>query len=40
MEENKEKLTLPEVLRGLKLEKRQKPKCNSPGMCLDIKPRM
>lgn len=36
----KEKLMLPEILRGLRLEKKQKPKCNCTGMCLDIKPRM
>lgn len=36
----KENLILPESLHGLKLEKRQKLKCNCAGMCLDIKPRM
>lgn len=36
----KEKLMLPGIFHDLKLEKRQKPKCNCAGMCLDIKPRM
>lgn len=34
----KEKLMLPEVVRGLKLAKREKPKCSCRD-CLDIKPR-
>lgn len=35
----KEKLMLPEILHGLKLEKREKSKCSCRD-CLDIKPRI